>query len=97
MGDTHNEPKGSAPCGPAQGRRRGSGHECQVALSLHLSRRHVFKAKGTPYAIVIDKKGEIVARIPGRSGDARLARVLDPLVKELAKRKPPACCNPQTR
>ena len=49
-----------------------------------------FKAKGTPYTIVIDKRGEIAARIAGRAGEARLARVLDPLVKEPAKRKPPA-------
>ena len=49
-----------------------------------------FKARGTPYTIVIDKRGEIVARIAGRSDEARLARVLDPLVKEPPKRKPPA-------
>jgi len=39
---------------------------------------------------VIDKRGDIAARIAGRTGEARLARVLDPLVKEPAKRKPPA-------
>jgi len=49
-----------------------------------------FKAKGTPYTVVVDRRGEIVARIAGRSGEARLARVLDPLVKEPTKPKPPA-------
>ena len=49
-----------------------------------------FKAKGTPYTVVIDKRGEIVSRVAGPSGEARLARVLDPLVKEPSKRKPPA-------
>ena len=49
-----------------------------------------FKAKGTPYTIVIDKRGEIVARLSGRTGEARLARVLDPLVKTPPQRVPPA-------
>ncbi len=49
-----------------------------------------FKAKGTPYTIVISKRGEIVSRIPGRADEARLARVLDPLVKDPPKKKPPA-------
>jgi thiol-disulfide isomerase/thioredoxin len=48
-----------------------------------------FKARGTPYTIVIDKRGEIVARLSGRTGEARLARVLDPLVKKPPQGKPP--------
>ncbi len=49
-----------------------------------------FGFKGTPYTVVINKRGEMVARIHGHADEARLARVLDPLVKERAKRKPPA-------
>ena len=67
---------------------RGSTYPAGLDPNLVIANR--FKAKGTPYTIVIDKKGEIVARISGRAGEARLARVLDPLVKEPAKRKPPA-------
>lgn len=48
-----------------------------------------FKAKGTPYTIVVNKRGEIVARIPGRSDEDRLARVLEPLVSQPPKRSPP--------
>ena len=46
--------------------------------------------KAVNRSFLIDRRGEIVARIAGRSGEARLARVLDPLVKEPARRKPPA-------
>ena len=49
-----------------------------------------FGFKGTPYTVVINKRGEMVARIHGRADEARLARVLDPLVKEPARRTPPA-------
>jgi cytochrome c biogenesis protein CcmG/thiol:disulfide interchange protein DsbE len=61
-----------------------------AGLDPHLLIANRFKARGTPYTIVISKRGEIVARIPGRADEARLARVLDPLVKEPPKRKPPA-------
>ena len=49
-----------------------------------------FGFRGTPYTVVIDKRGEIVARIHGRSDEARLARVLDPLVKRAPGPKAPA-------
>jgi len=49
-----------------------------------------FNAKGTPYTIVINKRGEIVARFAGRTGEARLVRALDPLVKQPPKHSPPA-------
>jgi thiol-disulfide isomerase/thioredoxin len=67
---------------------RGATYPAGLDPQLLIANR--FKAKGTPYTIVIDKRGEIAGRISGRSGEARLARVLDPLVKEPAKRKPPA-------
>jgi len=49
-----------------------------------------FAAKGTPYTVVINRRGEIVARIRGRGGETSLARILDPLVKPPPPRKPPA-------
>jgi thiol-disulfide isomerase/thioredoxin len=67
---------------------RGASYPAGLDTQLLIANR--FKAKGTPYTIVIDKRGEIAARIAGRSGEARLARVLDPLIKEPPKRKPPA-------
>ena len=67
---------------------RGATYPAGLDPQLLIANR--FKAKGTPYTVVVDKRGEIVARIAGRSGEARLARVLDPLVKEPARRKPPA-------
>ena len=54
---------------------------------LKIANRYGFR--GTPYTVVINKKGEIVARIHGRSDEARLARILDPLVKPPAVRKAP--------
>jgi cytochrome c biogenesis protein CcmG/thiol:disulfide interchange protein DsbE len=55
---------------------------------LKIANRYGFR--GTPYTVVVNKKGEIVARIHGRTDEARLARVLDPLVKPAPVRKPPA-------
>jgi cytochrome c biogenesis protein CcmG/thiol:disulfide interchange protein DsbE len=49
-----------------------------------------FGFRGTPYTVVINKRGEMVARIHGRTDEARLARILDPLVKQEPARKPPA-------
>jgi hypothetical protein len=39
--------------------------------------------------VVINQRGEIVARIHGRSDEARLARILDPLVKRTPGPKAP--------
>jgi hypothetical protein len=67
---------------------KGSTYPAGLDPNLTIANR--FRAKGTPYTIVIDKKGEIAARLSGRSDEARLARVLDPLIKKPVKRKPPA-------
>jgi thiol-disulfide isomerase/thioredoxin len=74
----------------ADARRFLRGATYPAGLDAQLLVANRFKAKGTPYTVVIDKRGEIVARIAGRSGEARLARVLDALVKEPITRKPPA-------
>jgi peroxiredoxin len=39
-----------------------------------------FGFKRAPYTVVIDKKGEMVARITGSADDARIGRILDPLL-----------------
>jgi peroxiredoxin len=36
-----------------------------------------YGVKGTPYTVVIDRKGEIVARLAGESAVTRLPRILD--------------------
>jgi len=65
----------------------GATYPAGLDPKLTIARRFGFT--GTPYTVVINKRGEMVARIHGRVGEARLARVLDPLVKPPATRKPP--------
>jgi peroxiredoxin len=48
-----------------------------VALDPKLTIARPFGFKGTPYTVVIDRRGEIVARIHGESAIARLPRILD--------------------
>ena len=40
-----------------------------------------FGFKGTPYTVVISQKGEMVARIHGSADEARLAKVIDTLLR----------------
>ncbi len=69
---------------------KGDGATYPAGLDPHLSIANRFGFKGTPYTVVIDKKGEMVARIHGRADDKRLSSVLDPLLKPRPKRPPPA-------
>ncbi len=39
-----------------------------------------FGFKRAPYTVIIDKKGEMVARITGSADEARLTKILDPLL-----------------
>jgi peroxiredoxin len=48
-----------------------------VALDPALTIGNRYGFKGTPYTVVIDRKGEIVARLPGESAVTRLPRLLD--------------------
>jgi len=48
-----------------------------IALDPKLTIGNRYGVKGTPYTVVIDKRGEIVARLPGESAVARLPRVVD--------------------
>ena len=54
-------------------------HRVNYALALDpkLTIGNRYGVKGTPYTVVIDRKGEIFARLPGESAVARLPRVLD--------------------
>jgi peroxiredoxin len=61
-----------------------------AGLDPRLKIANRFGFKGTPYTVVINKRGEIVTRIRGRTDEAKLGRVLDPLVKPASNRKPPA-------
>jgi cytochrome c biogenesis protein CcmG, thiol:disulfide interchange protein DsbE len=74
----------------ADARRFLSASTYPAGLDPALRIANRFKAKGTPYTVIIDKRGEIVSRIAGRADEARLARVLDGLLKEPPKKKPPS-------
>lgn len=52
-----------------------------VALDPRLALGNRYGFRGTPYTVVIDKNGDIAARIHGESAVARLPRILDGLVK----------------
>lgn len=55
-----------------------------VALDPRLALGNRFGFRGTPYTVVIDKRGEIVARIHGESAISRLPRLLEGLLKNPA-------------
>lgn len=48
-----------------------------VALDPRLTIGNRFGVTGTPYTVVIDRKGELVARLEGESAPTRLPRILD--------------------
>ena len=53
-----------------------------VALDPRLSLGNRFGFKGTPYTVVIDRKGEIAERLAGEGAVRRLPPMLDRLLKE---------------
>ena len=57
-----------------------------VALDPKLTIGNTFGFKATPYTVVIDQKGEMVARIHGPGAMPRLPRILDDLMKETPPR-----------
>ncbi|HEV8437165.1 MAG TPA: TlpA disulfide reductase family protein [Methylomirabilota bacterium] len=77
---------------PADARRflKAQAATYPAGLDPRLTIANRFGFRGTPYTVVINKRGEMVARIHGRTSEARLARVLDPLVQERPARTPPA-------
>ena len=60
---------------------------CPVALDPRLSLGNRFGFKGTPFTVVIDRKGEMAARISGEGAMRRLPPMLEGL---LAKDAPPS-------
>ena len=48
-----------------------------IALDPQLVVGNRYGAKGTPYTVVVDRKGEIVARLTGEGAMAKLPRILD--------------------
>ena len=48
-----------------------------IALDPKLVVGNQYAVKGTPYTVVIDRKGEIVARLAGESAMMKLPRILD--------------------
>ncbi|HEY3068473.1 MAG TPA: TlpA disulfide reductase family protein [Methylomirabilota bacterium] len=58
-----------------------------IALDPKLTIGNRFGFKGTPYTVVIDRKGEMVAQLHGESVVSRLSRILDEV---LADSPPPA-------
>lgn len=52
-----------------------------IAMDPRLNIGNRFGFKGTPYTVVIDKKGEMVVRLHGESAVSRLPRMLDGLLK----------------
>jgi peroxiredoxin len=57
----------------------------KVALDPRLSVGNRFGFRGTPYTVVVDLRGEMVARIHGESALTRLPRILDGLLAKSAK------------
>jgi peroxiredoxin len=58
-----------------------------VALDPRLTVGNRFGASGTPYTVVIDRKGEIVARLAGVSAIGKLPGILDAALAARPSRK----------
>ena len=57
----------------------------RVALDPRLTIANSFGFRGTPYTVVVDRGGEMVARLHGESAVNRLPRILDGLVGRLPR------------
>jgi len=69
-------------------RRFARDHRINYALALDpkLTIGNRYGVKGVPYMVVIDKKGEIAARLPGESAVSRLPRILDEALRRGLRR-----------
>ena len=67
----------------ADARKFLEAHEATYSAGLDptLKVANRFGFKGTPYTVVISQKGEMVARIHGSADEARLAKVIDTLLR----------------
>jgi hypothetical protein len=52
-----------------------------VALDPRLTIGNHFGFKGSPYTVVVDRNGEIVARLVGESAVSKLPRILEDLLR----------------
>jgi peroxiredoxin len=66
-----------------------------VALDPRLTIANHFGFKGTPYTVVVDRRGEMVARIHGESAVRRLPRLLDGLVRSEGASTAPSEASPK--
>jgi peroxiredoxin len=69
-------------------RRFAREHRVNYALALDpkLTIGNRYGVKGTPYTVVIDRRGEIVARLPGESAVSRLPRAIDDALRPRGKK-----------
>src|SRR5262245_8056175 len=76
----------------ADARRFLKAHEATYPAGLdpRLKTANRFGLKSAPYTVEINKRGDIVTRLRGRTEETKLRGVLDPLVQPTAGRKPPA-------
>ena len=72
----------------ADARRFAREHRVNYALALDpkLTIGNRYGVKGTPYTVVIDRRGEIVSRLPGESSVSRLPRVIDDALRPRGKK-----------
>ena len=68
-------------------RKAGVTYPAGLDPKLRIANRFGFK--GTPYTVVVDKKGEIAARIHGSATELRMRAALDPLLERRPAKKPP--------
>ncbi len=63
----------------------GATYPAGLDPTLKIANRFGFK--GTPYTVVISRKGEMLARIHGSADEARLAKAIDPLLPPAKQRR----------
>ena len=68
---------------------KGHGATYPAGLDPRLTIANRFGFKGTPYTVVIDRRGEMVARLAGEGAVRRLPTMLDKLLKQDAAEAPP--------
>ena len=59
----------------------GRGSSYPVALDPRLTMGNQYGFTGSPYTVVVDRKGEIAARLVGESAVGKLPRILDDLLR----------------
>jgi len=65
----------------------GATYPAGLDPKLRIANRFGFK--GTPFTVVVDRKGEMVARINGSATELRMRAALDPVLEQGPAKKPP--------